>query len=69
MVRCMLGVLVIVAGLVALTSTTRGALTVKEEPASPGGSRLRETETLARSGANRTLLRPLPALNIAFSLN
>jgi len=69
MVRCLLGVLVITAGLVALASVTQEALTVKEEPASNGEPRLRETEAFAQSGASRTLLRPLPALDIAFSLN
>lgn len=69
MVRCLLGVLVITAGLVALASATRGNLTAKEEPASTGGPRLRESEAFAQSGASRTLFRPLPALDIAFSLN
>lgn len=69
MVRCLLGALVLTAGLVALASATRGALMIREEPASTGGPRLRETEVFARSGASRTLFRPLPALDIAFSLN
>jgi hypothetical protein len=70
MVRCLLGLLVITAGLVVLASANRGKFTVgNEEPASGGGPRLRETEAFAQSGASRTLFRPLPALDIAFSLN
>lgn len=69
MVRLLFGALVLTVGLVALVSTTRGALPKNEEPASTGGPRLRESEALAQSGASRTLFRPLPALNIAFSLN
>lgn len=69
MVRCLLGVLVVAAGLVALAATNRRILTLPEEPAPSSGPRLRETEAVASSGANRTLLRPLPARNLSFSLN
>lgn len=69
MVRLLFGALVLTVGLVALASTTRGAVTKNEEPASTGGPRLGESEALAQSGTSRTLFRPLPALNIAFSLN
>jgi hypothetical protein len=69
MVRCLLGVLFITAGLVALASTNRRILILQEKPVPTGGPRLRETEEVALSGASRILLRPLPALDIAFSLN
>jgi len=69
MVRCLLAALFVTAGLVALASTNRRILTHRESPAPSDGPRLRETEAVALSGASRTLLRPLPALNISFSLN
>lgn len=69
MARCLLGVLLVTAGLVALTSASRGNLPPNPQPADHGGTRLRETETIALSGVPRTLLRPLPALDIRFSLN
>ena len=69
MARYLLGVLVVVAGLVALTSAARGATSVNPQPASTGGPRLQETEAVTRSGVSRTLLRPLAALDIRFSLN
>jgi hypothetical protein len=70
MVRCFLGVLVVAVGLVALASTNRRNSTPPEETAAPsGGPRLRETEAFDLSGWRRTLLRPLPALDISFSLN
>jgi hypothetical protein len=69
MVRCLLGVLVVAAGLVALAATNRKILTLPEEPAADSGPRLREAEAVASSGASRMLLRPLPALNLSFSLN
>ncbi|HZV03551.1 MAG TPA: hypothetical protein VE999_00540 [Gemmataceae bacterium] len=69
MVRCLLGVFVIAAGLAALASTNRKIVTLSKEPASNGGSRLREAKAVALSGASRTLLRPLPALDLSFSLN
>jgi hypothetical protein len=70
MARCLLGVLFVTAGLVALASATRGNLTLNQEPApTTGGVRLRETEAVTRSGTSRTLFRPLPTMNISFSLN
>lgn len=69
MVRCLLGVFVLTLGLVALASTTREAVAEKEEAASRRGPRLRESEASAPSGLSRTLLRPLPTWNMAFSLN
>lgn len=69
MVRCLLGVLFVTAGLLALASTNRKISTLQEKPVPTGGPRLRETEEVALSGVSRILLRPLPALNIAFSLN
>ncbi len=69
MVRCLLGVFFLTAGLLALASTNRRNLTFQKKPTSSGVPRLRESEAVALSGASRTLLRPLPALGIAFSLN
>jgi hypothetical protein len=69
MVRCVLGVLVVAVGLVALATTNRRNLTIREEPAPSGGPRLKEAAAVALSGASRTLLRPLPALDLSFSLN
>ena len=69
MARCLLGVLVVTAGLVALASAARGNLPLNPQPARTGGTRLREMETVTLSGVPRTLLRPLPALDIRFSLN
>jgi hypothetical protein len=69
MARCLLGVLVVTAGLVVLASASRGNLPLHPQPARTGGTRLRDMETIALSGAPRTLLRPLPALDIRFSLN
>jgi hypothetical protein len=69
MVRCLLGALVLTTGLVALISAVQGALSESEESASTSGPRLRETEAIARSGASRMLFRPLPALDMTFSLN
>lgn len=69
MVRCLLGVFVVAAGLVALAASNRRKLTLREEPAPSGGPRLREAAAVALSGASRTLLRPLPALDLSFSLN
>lgn len=69
MVRCLLGVLFVAAGLAALASNNRRISTLTEEPAPSGGPRLRETEAVALSGASRTLFRPVPALDLYFSLN
>jgi hypothetical protein len=69
MVRCLLGAFVLTVGLIALASTNRETAAEKEESASRRGSRLRESEASAQSGASRTLLRPLPTWNMAFSLN
>lgn len=69
MVRCLFAVFVVTVGLAALASSNRKNLALREEPAPSSGPRLRESEAVALSGASRTLLRPLPALDIAFSLN
>ncbi len=69
MVRCLLGVLFVAAGLAALASTQRRISTYQEGSARSSGPRLREMEAVTLSGASRTLLRPLPALDLAFSLN
>ncbi len=69
MVRCLLGVLFLTAGLVALASTNRRILPLQEKPVPTGGPRLRQTEEVALSGVYRILLRPLPALDLSFSLN
>ena len=68
-IRCLLGVLVVSLGLAVLASTTRNASPVHPEAASTGGPRLHESEAVALSGVCRTLLRPLPAANLCFSLN
>jgi hypothetical protein len=67
--RCLLGVLVVTAGLVALASAARETRSSVRETAPIGGPRLRETEALAVSGASRTLLRPAAAFDLRFSLN
>lgn len=69
MVRCLLGVLFVAAGLAALASTHRHIGIHQEEPAPSSGPRLREMEAVTLSGASRTLFRPLPALDLSFSLN
>ncbi len=69
MARCLVGALVVAAGLVALASATRGVRSSVSEPASTGGTRLRQMEVLAVSGSLRTLLRPTPAFDLRFSLN
>lgn len=69
MVRCLVGVLVVAVGLAALATTNRRILTHREEAAPRSGPRLREAQAVALSGVSRTLLRPLPALDLSFSLN
>jgi hypothetical protein len=71
MARCLLGVFVVTAGLVALASMTRGNFTAHPQTPAPttGGTRLREMEVSATPGSNRTMFRVLPALNLSFSLN
>ena len=69
MSRCLLGVLVVTAGLMALASAARETRSLQENPAPVGGNRLRETETVTLSGASRTLLRPAPAFDLRFSIN
>lgn len=69
MVRCLFAVMVVTVGLAALASTNRRNVTLRERPAPSGGPRLRDSEAVALCGASRTLLRPLPALDISFSLN
>jgi hypothetical protein len=68
-IRCLLGVLVVSMGLVALVSTTREVVPVPRQPASNSGARLHDSDAVAVSGVSRTLLRPLPAANLYFSLN
>jgi len=67
--RCLLGVLFVTAGLVALTSVTRETRSSVREIASIGGTSLRETKTVTVSGTPRTLLRPAAAFGLRFSLN
>ncbi len=70
MARCLLGVFVVTAGLVALASMARENFTPQPQtPAPTGGNRLREMEVSAASGSSRTLFRVLPALDLSFSLN
>jgi hypothetical protein len=69
MARCLLGVFVVTAGLVALASATRETCSSVRQPAPAGGNRLRKRETLTVSGAPRTLLRPAPLFDLPFSLN
>lgn len=69
MVRCLLGVLFVAAGLVALASTNRKIPPHQEKPTPNSGPRLREIEAVNVSGVSRTLFRPLPALDLSFSLN
>lgn len=67
--RCLLGVLVLTAGLVALASAARESRTSVQEPAATSGNRLREMGAVAVSGTARTLLLPAPAFDLRFSLN
>jgi hypothetical protein len=69
MSRCLLGVLVVAAGLVALTSTARETRSSVRKPASTDGNRLRETASVTVAGAPCTLFRPAPRFNLSFSLN
>jgi hypothetical protein len=69
MARCLLGVLVVTAGLVALASAAKEARSLNEKPAPTGGNRLREIEALTLAGTPRTLFRPAPAFDLRFSLN
>ncbi len=69
MARCLLGVFVLTVGLIALASANRGASTFLPPPVPSDGPRLSDTEAIALSGVSRTLLRPLPVLNMSFSLN
>lgn len=70
MARCLLGVLVVTAGLAALASAARQTRSVQEKPTAPlGGNRLRDMMALTPCGASRTLLRPAPAFDLRFSLN
>jgi hypothetical protein len=69
MARCLLGVFVVTAGLVALASAARETRSSVQKPAPVGGNRLREMETLTVAGTSRTLLRPAPLFDLPFSLN
>jgi hypothetical protein len=70
MVRSLLGLFILAAGLVALASASRETRSSTQETTTPmGNNRLRETETVAVSGTLRTLLLPAPALDLRFSLN
>jgi hypothetical protein len=69
MARCLLGVLVVTAGLAALASAARETRSSVRQPAPAGRNRLRERETLTVSGIPRTLLRPAPLFDLPFSLN
>jgi hypothetical protein len=68
-IRCLFGVFVVSMGLVALLSTTRSIAPLNRPSASSGGSRLHDSDAVAVSGVSRTLLRPVPAPNLCFSLN
>jgi hypothetical protein len=67
MVRCLVGLFFLTAGLVALTSTAKENRSSAPQTAPTNGVRLRETEAVAASGVSRTLL--LPAFGASFSLN
>jgi hypothetical protein len=69
MARCLLGVFVVTAGLVALASVARGNFTPEQKPAPTSGSRLRDMEAVTSVSPGRTVFRVLPTLNLAFSLN
>ena len=69
MARCLLGVLVVTAGLAALASAARETRSSVRQPAPVGGNRLRKKETVTVSGTPRTLLRPAPLFDLPFSLN
>jgi hypothetical protein len=71
--RCLLGVLVLTAGLMALATAAREISSpVSEsmpETTATSGNRLRGWEVVAVSGTARTLLVPAPARDLRFSLN
>jgi hypothetical protein len=69
MVRCLLGVLVLTAGMVALASVARENSPSDQGPTPNRGGRLREMEVTTATGVSRTLFQPLPAVNLGFSLN
>jgi hypothetical protein len=69
MVRCLLGVLVVTAGLAALASVAYASFSPEREALPSEGNRLRKTEVAAPSGSRLTLFRAIPALDICFSLN
>jgi hypothetical protein len=69
MARCLFGLFVITAGLVALTSVAKETRTSVQQSTPTSGARLRETEVVAASGASRTLLLPAPVFGASFSLN
>jgi hypothetical protein len=69
MVRCLVGLFVLTAGLVALSSATKETRSSVQQTTLTSGVRLRETEAVAASGASRTLLLPAPVFGAAFSLN
>jgi len=69
MARCLLGVLVVTVGLVALSSAAWETRSSLRQTTPLRGTRLRETEAVTASGISRTLLRPMPAFDLRFSLN
>jgi hypothetical protein len=69
MARCLLGVFVVTAGLVALASVARGNSVREPKPAPTDSGRLREMEIPTACGSRRTLFRVLPALDLCFSRN
>jgi hypothetical protein len=69
MVRCLLGLFAITAGLVALTSVTKETRPSVQPTTPTSSARLRETEAVAASGVSRTLLLPTPVFGASFSLN
>jgi hypothetical protein len=69
MARCLLGVFVLTAGLVALASAAKETRSAVQKTAATSGNRLRERGVVAVSGTARTLLLPAPAFDLRFSLN
>ncbi len=69
MVRCLVGLFMLTAGLYALTSAAKENRSPIEPTTPTSGARFRETEAVASSGASRTLLLPAPVFGAAFSLN
>ncbi len=67
--RCLLGVLILTAGLAALASAAKETRSSVAETTTTKKDNPRATQAVAASGALRTLLLPAPAFDIRFSLN